>query len=242
MTIYQAEPQAARGHSIVASFQAFQRTRLYDLLAAMPLIAWYGFLISSQVPILVDQILSLDVATADARFYASLASKLATQLFFMALALLMVVRRKPLGKLSGFYPKFAAVFGSFMSVILVQLPARDLPASLHVTSTLLILTGVGLSIYTVLNLGRSLTMLPEARRLVTSGPYSLIRHPLYVSEGVALFGLTLQYSSPWAWALFVLQCMFQFSRMHNEEIVLSRAFPEYRDYAARTARLVPGLY
>ena len=51
------------------------------------------------------------------------------------------------------------------------------------------------------------------------------------AKGVALSGLTLQYSSPWAWALFVLQCMFQFSRMHNEEIVLSRAFPEYRDYA-----------
>jgi protein-S-isoprenylcysteine O-methyltransferase Ste14 len=85
-------------------------------------------------------------------------------------------------------------------------------------------------------------MLPEARRLVTSGPYSIIRHPLYVAEGVALFGLTLQYNSVWAWALFSLQCMFQFARMLNEEVVLSRAFPEYKDYAARTARLVPGLY
>jgi len=242
MTIHQAGTQAARANSFAASFKAFQSTKLYDLLTAMPLIAWYGFLMSSQVPILVNQILSLDVATADARFYASLASKLATQLFFMALAMLMVVRRKPLGKMSGFYPKFAAVFGSFMSVVLVQLPARDLSVSLHITSTLLILTGVGLSIYTVLYLGRSLTMLPEARRLVTRGPYSIIRHPLYVCEGVALFGLTLQYLSVWAWALFVLQCMFQFARMHNEEIVLSRAFPEYQDYAARTARLVPGVY
>jgi protein-S-isoprenylcysteine O-methyltransferase Ste14 len=129
-----------------------------------------------------------------------------------------------------------------MSVVLVQLPTRDLSVSMHVTSTLLILTGVGFSIYAVLKLGRSLSMLPEARRLVTSGPYSIIRHPLYVSEGVALFGLTLQYLSPWAVALFVLQCMFQFARMHNEEVVLSRAFPEYREYAARTARLVPGLY
>lgn len=242
MTIYQADTPATPGNSFAASFKAFQDTKLYDLLAAMPLIAWYAFLLSSQVPILVDQILSLDVATADARFYASLASKLATQLFFMALALLMIVRRKPLGKSSGFYPKFAAIFGSFMSVVLVQLPPRDLSVSMHVTSTLLILTGIGFSIYAVLKLGRSLSMLPEARRLVTSGPYSIIRHPLYVAEGVALFGLTLQYNSVWAWALFSLQCMFQFARMLNEEVVLSRAFPEYKDYAARTARLVPGLY
>src|SRR5450631_1701279 len=132
MTIYQAGTQASRANSFAASFKAFQSTKLYDLLTAMPLIAWYGFLMSSQVPILVNQILSLDVATADARFYASLASKLATQLFFMALAMLMVVRRKPLGKLSGFSPKFTAVFGSFMSVVLVQLPSRDLSVSMHV--------------------------------------------------------------------------------------------------------------
>jgi protein-S-isoprenylcysteine O-methyltransferase Ste14 len=242
MTFYQADTKDARMNSFGAAFQTFQRTKLYDLLTGMPLVVWYAVLLFNQIPPLVDQILSFDLATADARFFASLASKLATQIFFMVLALLMVVRRKPLDKASGFYPKFAAVLGTFMSVLLVQLPPRDLSVSFHVISTLLIFCGVGFSIYAVLKLGRSLSMLPEARRLVTSGPYSVIRHPLYVSEAVALFGLTLQYLSPWALALFVLQCIFQLARMHNEEIVLSRAFPEYRDYAARTARLVPGLY
>jgi protein-S-isoprenylcysteine O-methyltransferase Ste14 len=85
-------------------------------------------------------------------------------------------------------------------------------------------------------------MLPEARRLVTNGPYSVIRHPLYLGEAVAFVGVTLQYLSPWALALLALQCIFQLERMKNEELVLLQAFPDYHDYAARTARLVPGLY
>jgi protein-S-isoprenylcysteine O-methyltransferase Ste14 len=70
----------------------------------------------------------------------------------------------------------------------------------------------------------------------------VIRHPLYLGEAVALAGVTLQFLSPWALALLALQCIFQLERMKNEELVLSRAFPDYQDYAARTARLLPGLY
>jgi protein-S-isoprenylcysteine O-methyltransferase Ste14 len=239
MTVYTHGVQSS---STGMFFRKFQQSKLYDFLTATPLIAWYGFLLAMQIPPLAEQIMSLDIATADARVYASLASKIATQIFFMALALLMMVRRKPLSKASGFYPRFAAIFGTFLSVVLVQLPARELSVSLHVTSTLLILCGVVFSVYAVLELGRSLSMMPEARRLVTNGPYSFIRHPLYLGEAVALAGVTLQYLSPWALGLFALQCMFQLERMKNEERVLSHAFPDYRDYAARTARLVPGVY
>jgi protein-S-isoprenylcysteine O-methyltransferase Ste14 len=242
MTIYQAGPNDAGSNSLVTFFRTFERTKLYDLLAAMPLIAWYGFALSIQLPRLAHQIASLDLATADARVLAGIASNLATQVFFMVLALLMVLRRQPLGKASGFYPRFAAVAGTFLGLAIMVLPARELSVPLHVASTLLIVGGIVFALYAVLELGRSLSMLPEARRLVTNGPYSVIRHPLYLGEAVALVGVTLQYLSPWALALLALQCIFQLERMKNEELVLSGAFPDYRDYAARTARLVPGLY
>ena len=242
MTIYQAGQNDAGGNSLATFFRTFERTKLYDLLTAMPLIAWYGFALTIQLPRLAHQIASLDLATADARVLAGIASNLATQVFFMVLALLMVLRRQPLGKASGFYPRFAAVAGTFLSLAIVVLPARELSVPLHVASTMLIVGGIVFALYAVLELGRSLSMLPEARRLVTNGPYSVIRHPLYLGEAVALVGVTLQYLSPWALALLALQCIFQLERMKNEELVLSRAFPDYRDYAARTARLVPGLY
>ncbi len=84
--------------------------------------------------------------------------------------------------------------------------------------------------------------MPEARRLVTNGPYSVIRHPVYLGEAAALAGVTSQYLSPWALFLLALQFVFQLERMKNKERVPPCAFPEYRDYAARTARLLPGLY
>ena len=242
VTIFQAGTNDVRKNSLVSFFRTFERTKLYDLLAAMPLIAWYGFALSLQLPRLAHQIASLDLATADAALLAGIASNLATKLFFAVLALLMILRRQPLGKASGFYPRFAAVAGTFMSLAIVMLPTRELSTPLHVVSTLLIVGGIGFALYAVIELGRSLSMLPEARRLVTNGPYSVIRHPLYLGEAVALVGITLQYLSPWALALLLLQCIFQLERMKNEELVLSRVFPEYRDYAAHTVRLLPGVY
>jgi len=242
MTIYQAGPNDAEGNSLVTFFRTFERTKLYDLMAATPLIAWYGFALTIQLPPLAHQIVSFDPAAADASVVAGLASKLATQFFIMVLALLMVLRRQPLGKAFGFYPRFAAVAGTFLSIAIVLLPARELSVPLHIASTLLILCGTLFALYAVLELGRSFSLMPEARRLVINGPYSVIRHPLYLGEAVALAGVTLQYLSPWALALLALQCIFQLERMKNEELVLSRAFPDYQDYAAHTARLVPGLY
>ncbi|MGP0090656.1 MAG: methyltransferase family protein [Xanthobacteraceae bacterium] len=242
MAIYRERTDDTPGNSVVTFFQTFERTKLYDLLAAAPLVAWYGFLVTLQLPALAHQIAVLDLATADARVLAGLASKLATQVFFVLLALLLALRRKPLAKASGLYPRFTAVAGTFLSVAIVQLPARDLSVSLHIASTLLILCGTVFALYAAFELGRSLSMMAEARRLVTNGPYGFVRHPLYLGEAVALAGVTMQYLSAEALGLLVLQCAFQLERMKNEEIVLASAFPDYQDYAARTVRLLPGVY
>jgi protein-S-isoprenylcysteine O-methyltransferase Ste14 len=106
----------------------------------------------------------------------------------------------------------------------------------------LILGGTVFALYSALTLGRSLSMLPEARRLVTRGPYKLIRHPLYLGEAIALVGLTLQFVSPWALMIFGFQCACQVMRMSSEETILSTVFPEYRNYMTRTARLLPHIY
>ena len=98
------------------------------------------------------------------------------------------------------------------------------------------------AVWAALVLARSISIMPEARRLITTGPYTLVRHPLYLGEIVATAGLALQYLMPWALLLLGLHCMFQFERMRYEERVLAQAFPHYRDYMAQTARLVPGVY
>ena len=226
----------------VAQWKAFKETKLYDFLAASPLIAWYLLCVSSQLPALAKLVRETNFTTIDLLAAAHFASKLATLLFVATLGVLLVLRRTPLARTSGLFPRIAAIAGAYLGVGVVLLPPRELSASLYFASTVLVLGGTIFSLYAVLRLGRSLSMLAEARRLVTDGPYAVIRHPLYLGEAIALVGLTLQYLSPTAVALFIVQCAFQLERIKNEEKILSQIFPEYRDYMARTARLVPGLY
>jgi protein-S-isoprenylcysteine O-methyltransferase Ste14 len=226
----------------LARLRAFRSTKLYDLMAAMPLIAWNGFCLGHQLPALIDEIAQTDASTADIGLLAGLASKVATRVFFAVLVVLLVLRDKPRVRTAGLYPRLAAFAGTYLGVGMILLPSCELPAAWAMVSTLVVLCGTVLAISSALSLGRSLSMLPEARRLVTAGPYGLVRHPLYLSEAVALVGVTMQFLSPLALVLFAIQCAFQVERMKNEERVLASTFPEYRAYMAKTARLVPGLY
>ena len=88
-------------------------------------------------------------------------------------------------------------------------------------------------------LGKSFSIFAEARRLVTDGPYRIVRHPLYLCEAVAVVGVTLQVLSPLAVLIAIAVVMAQWRRMINEEAILKLAFPEYRAYAANTPFLIP---
>ena len=222
--------------------EAFRRSKVYDFLTALPLITWFGFCIWVQTPVLALQISQTNFETADATCVAGLASKMATLVFIGLFALLLALRHKPRKRMKGLYPRFAAIAGTYLGVGIVMLPSRELSVPILLISTALVLSSTVLSIYVLFSLGRSLSLLPEARRLITDGPYSFVRHPLYLTEAIGLFGLVLQYLSPLALTLAGLQCVFQFQRMKNEERVLLDTFPEYGAYITTTARLLPGVY
>jgi protein-S-isoprenylcysteine O-methyltransferase Ste14 len=57
-----------------------------------------------------------------------------------------------------------------------------------------------------------------------------------------MLGAALQFALPEALILWAIQVGFLFARSLNEERVLRTAFAEYEPYAARTARILPGLY
>ncbi len=111
------------------------------------------------------------------------------------------------------------------------------------SSSIMILASNILCVYVLRRLGRSFSIMAEARVLVTDGPYALIRHPLYVVEEIGVVGVFIQLASWPAAMLFMTHFVFQLQRMRNEERVLTRAFPrQYRTYAVRTARLIPGVW
>lgn len=227
---------------LMAQFRAFQRTKAYDLLAAAPIVAWFGFCAYHQVPALIAQLGQMQDVTPDSLFIASLSAKFASIIFIIVLGTMLIVRHTPLAKCSGALPRIAAIGGTYLGVGMVLQHPTALSAELHLVSILLILGGTVFSLYSISQLGRSISMLPEARRLVTSGPYATIRHPLYLGEAVALIGLTLQYFSAWSLLILIVQTAFQLERMKNEERVLASAFPGYSDYMKHTARVIPGVY
>jgi len=228
--------------------KTLRRTKLYDLFAAAPLIAWYGFCAAQMLSLVAPQIelvklfFQTDPSVLPAELVLSTVAHVTTLAFLAILVVMFAMRHVPQRTAPGFYPRCAAVAGTFLSVGMVLLPLQELSTALYFGSLLLIISGTGLAIYAALVLGRSISILPEARRLVTWGPYALVRHPLYLGEIVATAGIALQYLSAWALLLLALICAFQLQRMKYEERVLFQVFPKYGDYMARTARLMPGVY
>jgi protein-S-isoprenylcysteine O-methyltransferase Ste14 len=236
------------GPAVTDRLKAIRRTKLYDLFAAAPLIAWFMFCAAQMLPSVAQQIalvklfVQTDPSFLPASLVLSTVSRVTTLVFLAVLVVMFAVRHVPQRTAPGFYPRCAAVAGTFLSVGIVLLPLQELSSALYLASLFLIISGTVFAICAGLVLGRSISILPEARRLVTWGPYALVRHPLYLGEIVAMVGVALQYLSAWALLLLGLQCVFQLQRMKNEERVLFQVFPEYGDYMTRTARLVPGVY
>ena len=234
--------------TILERLSAIRRTKLYDLLAAAPLIVWFVYSAAHVLPLVIQQIalvrlfVRTDVSVLPTDLVLSTVSHITTLVFFAVLIVMFAIRRVPQRTAPGLYPRCVAAAGTFLGVSIVNLPMQELSSVLYVASLSLIVGGNAFAICAGLALGRSMSMVPEARQLVTRGPYALARHPLYLGEFFAMIGVTLQYLSVWALLLLGLQCAFQLKRMKNEERLLIQVFPEYSEYMVRTARLLPGVY
>ena len=83
---------------------------------------------------------------------------------------------------------------------------------------------------------------PTAGGLVTSGPYHYIRHPIYAAICMFVWAGVLAHLSPFTIFLGFLATVGVLVRLRCEEALLTERYPEYRDYSARTKRLLPGLW
>jgi protein-S-isoprenylcysteine O-methyltransferase Ste14 len=106
----------------------------------------------------------------------------------------------------------------------------------------IIVLGMVLAIYSLDSLGRSFSIVPQARKLIQNGPYQLVRHPLYVGELIGLSGVVFVGPTIPTITIFFLIVACQIYRALQEEKLLTNIFPEYRDYCLKTARFIPGVF
>jgi len=152
---------------------------------------------------------------------------------------LTIIRVEPIRNATGFEPRLSALLGAFLGVALTALAPADLGAGLRLASLILIMAGSVMSTCALLSLGRAFSVTAQARRLVVTGPYAIVRHPLYLCEEISVLGIALAHLSIAAVLIVVVQWIFQLRRMTNEEKVIDATFPEYAAYAAKTPKIVP---
>jgi protein-S-isoprenylcysteine O-methyltransferase Ste14 len=202
----------------------------------LPLILWFGYGAIKLRPDLVADarawMMQPDSLLANMRVFALLAAFA----FNLLLIYLIVVRTEPVRRSSGILPRFCGFAGTFLGVGILQLKPQTLSLPWQTVAAALVFAGGLGSAIVLVRLGKAFSIMPEARNLVTGGPYAYARHPLYAMEFLTLAGTAIQFAQPWAALLALGVTVFQVLRTIFEERVLVAAYPEYAGYRARVKR------
>lgn len=113
------------------------------------------------------------------------------------------------------------------------------------TGGLFIVLGVTLAVVSVIVLGRNLSPLPHPKAgasLVESGPYRLVRHPIYTGLILAAVGWALFTNTFTTFAYALALAVLFDVKSRREERALRKQFSEYAAYQGRTKRLIPFIY
>jgi protein-S-isoprenylcysteine O-methyltransferase Ste14 len=107
------------------------------------------------------------------------------------------------------------------------------------------LTAVGLMIWARVTFGRRsfhAAANPTAGGLVTTGPYRIIRHPIYTAACLFGWGPIVVHLSLITVALGILLLLGALLRMMCEEQLVKQQYPEYVEYAKVTKWMVPYVF
>jgi protein-S-isoprenylcysteine O-methyltransferase len=136
------------------------------------------------------------------------------------------------------------------AILLQNVPGTRLPLARGARTAValaLLLGGLALRWAAIAALGRWFTTdvaVRPGQRVVTSGPYRRLRHPSYAGLMLAFLGLGVSFGSWLSLLVLTLPILLALvRRIRVEETVLRRELgDDYAAYAARTRRLVPGIW
>jgi protein-S-isoprenylcysteine O-methyltransferase Ste14 len=135
----------------------------------------------------------------------------------------------------------------FFVAILVSWSFSSAPhgVAFRIVGGLLLASGLALVVTARIAMGSSFTIFPRPRaggKLVTTGPFRLVRNPIYLGVLLCFAGASLLNS--WTGlALTAALAVLWAGKVRVEERYLREQFPEYADYARHVRfRLIPFVY
>ncbi len=127
---------------------------------------------------------------------------------------------------------------------LVQRAIPDVLA-VGLTGTIITLLGLGFAVWARVHLGRNWSSMPAIRvdhKLIRTGPYSIVRHPIYTGILFAIAGTAIIIGEPLGLIAFFLILVVYLWKIRMEEKYLQEEFGEdYAQYKKEVPALIPFL-
>jgi protein-S-isoprenylcysteine O-methyltransferase Ste14 len=121
----------------------------------------------------------------------------------------------------------------------------SVPLGLSLVGDLFILVSMGM-VYRVFRenpFGSATVEIRKDQRVISTGPYAIVRHPMYASAAVYFVGLSLALGSYWGLAPSLLTILGLVWRLYDEETFLAEGLPGYAEYCAKVRwHLIPGIF
>ncbi len=222
-------------------FRRIEQSRIYDWTMRLPIFIYSLYALVHDIISFSGQV-AHDPATwaqVDASGIIATLARVSQWMFIALLGLLPLFRHRPVAKSRGWLPRMTALLTVCIPPFCVLLERAPANLWCNLLATAAGLSASVLGVLTLSFLGRSFSVMPEARQLVTSGPYGIVRHPLYLFELLGVIGILLQVRSSSGVLLLALIVALQIARARWEEAVLDRAFPEFATYRRKVPFLLP---
>src|SRR5262245_12107112 len=119
------------------------------------------------------------------------------------------------------------------------------PVYLVIAADILILTGfyIVFLVYKENPFSSATIEVAQGQQVISTGPYALVRHPMYACGLLYMTGMPLALGSYCGLLALVATAPFLLWRLFDEERFLSKHLPGYADYRAKVRwRMIPGLF
>jgi protein-S-isoprenylcysteine O-methyltransferase Ste14 len=148
--------------------------------------------------------------------------------------------------------KVIQLLASLLFILILAIPGFDhrfgwshIPVYIVILGDILVILGFYF-IFLVLKentFASSTIEISTNQKVISTGPYSLIRHPMYSGALVMLFGTPLALGSWWGLLMLIPFTLILILRLLDEEKFLSKNLPGYNEYCQKVRyRLIPSLW